>query len=78
MSYQGKSPAKILDLHAPGATVLIGGDVRATVTGVLIRNGIHVQYECSWWDGRSHYCKWICVTEVAACDAPNILSIGFK
>lgn len=65
-----------ISVFAVGQSVVIGGDLQATVTGINIRGIDHVQYECSWWDGRSHYCKWLDACEVTSEEQPSRM-IGF-
>ena len=53
---------KPLSVYAVGTEVVVGSDITAIVTAVSIRSS--VQYECSWWDGRTHHSKWLEECEV--------------
>ena len=55
---------KPLSVFAVGTEVVIGTDaaITAVVTAVSIRD--RVQYECSWWDGRSRHSAWLSDCEV--------------
>jgi len=42
-----------IEVIRPGTSVLIGGDIEATVLAAIIRSadGTNVNYECRWFDG---------------------------
>lgn len=66
-----------ITVFAIGSHVRIGGDIRAIVTSVQMCPKNHVAYECSWWDGLSHQCKWLEDFEVVLVDASEVVRIGF-
>lgn len=50
---------KTVVVYAVGSSVTIGNDIPAIITAAILRARDHVAYECSWWNGRSHECKWL-------------------
>lgn len=68
-----------LEVIPIGCFVTIGEEIKASVTGICIRENFHVTYECSWWDGNSHVCKWLEQFEVKPFLPNQICNvIGFK
>jgi hypothetical protein len=58
-----------------GASVIVGDDIDAIVTGILIRRE-RVLYECSWWNGREHKCEYLEECEVLSKNT-ELVAIGF-
>lgn len=66
-----------LKVLAPGTRVIIGDDIHALVTQVLISADNHIQYQCSWWDGRQRNLEWLEAEECAANESAERVGIGF-
>lgn len=49
-----------------GDKVILGVDIVAQVTAVLIESNNHVKFRCVWWDGGNHCCDWFDVFELVA------------
>ena len=47
-----------LEVFRYGTSVVIGGEIPGIITGIMVRES-KVSYEVSWWDGRTHNCKWL-------------------
>lgn len=60
-----------------GCNVIIGGNMSAIVTGIMIRDRGHLMYECSWWDQRTHNCTWLEQIEVSSVADSKSMKIGF-
>ena len=71
-----EQPADLTVLE-PGAEVLVGDDIEATVNAVTIYRGLAVQYSCTWWNGRTTEEKWLPEHMVKAIDKSETLKIGF-
>jgi len=67
-----------IEVFQIGCPVTIGEKVKATVTGVCIREKLHVTYECTWWDGNTHHCKWMEQIEVKRHEGSASVRIGFS
>lgn len=67
-----------IEVFQVGCPVTIGEKIKATVTGVCIREKLHVTYECTWWDGNTHNCKWLEQIEVGRHDGSSSVRIGFS
>lgn len=67
----------MIEVMMIGSPVFIGADIRALITGVLIREHNYTQYECSWWDGKTHNCKWLDQSEVSRSKETPSTKIGF-
>lgn len=67
-----------IELMMVGSPVTVGEKVDATITGISIREKCHVTYECSWWDGNTHNCKWLEQHEVRRRDETAAIRIGFN
>lgn len=67
-----------IEVFQVGSPVTIGEKIKATVTGVCIRENCHVTYECVWWDNTVHHCKWLETVEVRRTEESVAVKIGFK
>jgi hypothetical protein len=68
----------MIEVFKIGSPVVLGTLVKAVITGVLIREHNYITYECSWWDGSSHHCKWLDEIEVRRDVGSAPMKIGFK
>lgn len=69
--------SEAIQVFQVGCSVKIGEKITATVISVCIRAKLHVSYECTWWDGNTHHCKWLEQTEVASHEESRCVRIGF-
>jgi hypothetical protein len=58
---------KLIEVLEIGSSVVIDGEIPATVTGINIRGVEHrLQYEVTWWDERTRKSEWVEPYEVKA------------
>ena len=69
-----------VEVFRVGTEVRIGQTIPGIVTGIMIRDGCRISYEISWWDNRTHNCKWLEDCEVKAhCPTSGVVqAIGFR
>lgn len=48
-----------LEIFQVGSPCLVYGDIPATITGVIIREHLYIQYEVSYADGKTICVKWV-------------------
>lgn len=59
-----------------GSEVVIGGDIKATITAISVRQGHSIQYECIWWIDGTRHSAWLSPCEVEA-KTTNARYLGF-
>lgn len=71
-----------LSVLAPGETVTIGGDIRATIVALMIGQADAVSYKLAWWSGRELRQEWvdggIGMIDFGAIDAERLTMIGLR
>jgi hypothetical protein len=67
----------VVSVFRPGSTVLLTGQVLATVVAVSLTQGDCVQYRVVWWDGPDRKDIWVEAFEVRPDDGTVYSSIGF-
>lgn len=65
-----------MDVLEPGTRVIVGDEIPAIVTAVLIK-GDGYSYEVVWWQDRVRYQQWMHPAEVRAGGDTAPLRIGF-
>lgn len=66
-----------MDILPIGSKVIIRDDIKAFITGILIRANDHIQYECTYWNGDSRNCAWLEDMEVNPDGAIDKKHVGF-
>lgn len=67
-----------IDVHSIGTTVALTDTVDAKIVAISIRENNNVQYECTWWSGRSITKDWFCTSDFISDEEKDALTkIGF-
>lgn len=69
-----------LQVYAIGSKCIIspGSEaIEGLITGIMIRPGSSVSYQCVWWDGRTRGEEWLEELEVCVVGEGCIQTIGF-
>jgi hypothetical protein len=53
-----------IEVYAIGTSVIIDGDIPATVRAVTIYSDTWVKYCCVWWDERTRREEWLTPDEI--------------
>jgi hypothetical protein len=67
----------MIEVIPPSSAVKIGKEIDGTVIQVCL-HGESIQYQCSWWDGRSRRLEWLEEFEVSPSPDSKPVPIGFK
>ncbi len=70
-----------LILRTPGTTCQFRGpaaEITATILAVAVYPGPRVQYQVSWWNGRSRLTEWVESAELSDQPLPATTRIGFR
>lgn len=88
MNDSQKKPLNVISVLRPGTRVLIGNTygsqgskvdpIEATIVALRVQNGLTVDYQVIWWDGRTRKSEWLESFEVTTKENTDKLAIGFK
>jgi hypothetical protein len=63
----------------PGAAIVVGGDIEATIMAVRIGLGSGIMYLVAWWESRTRHEIWVTPQEVSERARPDdVLPVGFR
>jgi hypothetical protein len=69
----------MIELLAPGAHVLLHGEINATIRQVSISGANHhVQYEVVWLNGNARSTAWVESHEIEPRNDAEKMQVGFK